>query len=227
MSIIPNQVSSERSTAQSMDAPGGSTSQGSYEGYDDRSMLGDEGRGGISARDTHIPAHVREAMMTTGGAMRDYRSYPSSARVSESGINSSRQDGLNTDVSYSSLSGPNPANLTSQPPPNTVGPLRDTPDNHPPQPPIATLDSTDPLQASRKRRGAYEPAQQLASGVPMSSPTTPMSAGPSSVASQPNKEAAKRTKTSRACDPCRRKKIRQAGPFCSPPRQHVLLVPSC
>jgi len=231
MSIIPNQVSSERSTAQSMDVPGGSTSQGNYEGYDDRSMLGDEGRGGISARDAHIPAHIRKAMMTTGGAIRDYRSYPSSAQASESGINSSRQDGLNTDVSYSSLSGPNPVNLTSQPPPTTVGPRRDTPDNHPPQPPIATLDpstSTDPSQASRKRRGTYEAAQQLASGVPMSSPTTPMSAGPSGVASQPNKEVAKRTKTSRACDPCRRKKIRQAGrfcSFCSPPWQHVLLVP--
>jgi len=232
MSIIPNQVSSERSTARSMDAPGGSTSHGSYEGYDDRSMPGDEGRGGISARDTHFPAHVREAMMTTGGAIRDYRSYPSSARASESGINSTRQDGLKTDVSYSSLSGPNPVNLTSQLPPNTVRALRHTPNNHPPQPPIATLDSsssTDPSQASRKRRGTYETAQQLASGVPMSSPTTPLSAGPSSAVSQTNKEAAKRTKTSRACDPCRRKKIRQAGSFlfCSPPRQRVLLlVPS-
>jgi len=61
-------------------------------------------------------------------------------------------------------------NLTSQlpPPSNTVGTLRDSPNNRPPQPPIAALDpssSTDPPHASKRRKGTYEAAQQLATGV--------------------------------------------------------------
>jgi hypothetical protein len=182
-------------------------------------MLGERGRGRFSAGDAHIPAHGMKAMMAPGGASRDYRSYPPSVRESERRVNPGRPGGLNTHVSYSSLSAPNPANLTSQPPPlsNFAAVSHSPPNNHPPQPPITTIDSsspTDSSQSPKKRKSMYESAQQPTSAR-VSSPTTPTSAGTSNAANQPNKEAVKRTKTSRACDPCRRKKIRQASHFCS------------
>lgn len=235
MSTIPNRISSERSTAQSMDVPIGSTSQGSYEGYDDRPILGDGGRGGFSARDAHVPAHGRKTTMTAEGTVRDYHPYPPSVRESGSGSNSHKPDGLETHAPYSSFSARNPANQTSHPPPpsDVAGALRRTPNSHPPHPPIATLDTPSPTassQGSKKRKGTYESAQQTTSGTTMSSPTTSTFAGSSSTTNQPSKEAVKRTKTSRACDPCRRKKIRQAHYFCSLfIRQHhnILLMSSC
>lgn len=219
MSTIPNQISSERSTAQSMDVPMGSTSQDGYEDYGDRPMLRDRGRGGLSAGDAHIPASGMKGTIATGGAARDYRSYPPSVRESERRVNPGGPGGLNTHVSYSSLSAPNPANLPSQPPPpsNIGGVSRPPPKNHPPQPPITILDtssSTDSSQSPKRRKSMYESAQQPPGVARVPSPTTPTSAGPSNAANQSNKEAVKRTKTSRACDPCRRKKIRQAIRFC-------------
>lgn len=218
MSTIPNQVSSERSTAQTMDVSTGAHGHNGTNTYTDNPTTG-EGRrvgpsgGGVSYRRDASTSSEREAT--------DYHSYGPPGREPERAFNSGRPDRINSHVSYGMFSPPNPANSTQTPPPLTSNNTATLPaplSAHPQHPPIATLDSTSPVEPPHPPatlKAMYDSPHHVSSSQPATSPTTPSAASPSTSTSQQNKDSVKRTKTSRACDPCRRKKIRQVRPLFS------------
>lgn len=231
MSTIPNQVSSERSTAQSMDISSGAHGQSSSDAYTDNPTTGVSRRsshmGGSGSPSTSYPR--AESTPSERDATNNYRSYGASVRESERSLNMGRGDGNDPNVSYAPVFSV-PAHPANIPPPptttttistnnhnNTTTPASrassSTPNTaHPQHPPIATLDSLSPVDSPlppKKRKAMYDSPHHASNGPPATSPVTPSSAGASTSANQASRDAVKRTKTSRACDPCRRKKIRQ------------------
>lgn len=186
---IHNHTSSERSTAQ-----------------DDDTINERQGRRQDSYSDH--PSSIRD-LRHAGGSHHHQQGPPARPTVSTSretlyhteqhqGYSTPIQGGgsgqpVTPHVSYSNNSTyPHPS---GHPPPQTM-----------PQPPIATLESTSPTtsQPSKKRKTMYDPPSVPHSSTAPSPATTVSPAA----STQLTKEQVKRTKTSRACDPCRRKKIR-------------------
>lgn len=229
MSNIPNQTSSERSTAQGGEQNG---DRMSHDGYSEspardirhhHSSSNSGGAGGGGA-----PNGAAAARPSVSPSTAHYHSNGNDQRYSSaSGHEADRR--LNTNgghVSYPPSSGPGynntnaNANSTSNsishshPPPPP--PLRTSSSaSHLPQPPIATLDNTSPTtgtaQPLKKRKSMYEQGSPTSSSPAGSTPGAGSStAAATAAATQAAKDAVKRTKTSRACDPCRRKKIRCA-----------------
>lgn len=234
MSTIPNQVSSERSTAQTMDVSTSAHEQGNSDAYADNPTTGEARRAGASGNGAPSTSYRGDAS-TSERDMADYRSYRRPAQESERGPDQNRTEGIRSHhLSYSAFSTPNPAKPTRPPAPPTSNnnvTLR-TPSSastaYPQHPPIATLDTTSPVEPHHppsKRKAMYDPPTHVSNGPPAPSPSTVSSASPSTSAQQAAKDAVKRTKTSRACDPCRRKKIRRVllpFPLASPLRAYFI-----
>lgn len=206
MSTIPNHTSSERSTAHD-DAPSMSHGVGRRQERSDHysehsSSIHDMRHGGPSG--TGPPqGNVRPTVSTSRESVyHNERGYMTSVHDTErGGVPLTPHGSYTSNGSFSSQPPPPSHSASSRP-----APL--------PQPPIATLESNSPTssQPLKKRKSMYDPPHVSHSPTAPSPPTSASPATPATTSSiQQAKESVKRTKTSRACDPCRRKKIRYAN----------------
>ncbi|KAF8319282.1 hypothetical protein DL93DRAFT_170297 [Clavulina sp. PMI_390] len=205
--MIPNQVSSERSTAMDPPAPPPPAhAQGASDGPAGPGSRHPQPRSASGPGYAHNPpydtttsasSHAdRNANGNPASHSGDYRAYaPARSATGELEAHAPYYPPQQTPSSTKPT-------LTIHP----TGPVPGPP-THSQHPPIATLDNSPIDPNTKRQKSMFEPPQTAFVSSPISA--TP-GAGPSSATanSAASKEGVKRTKTSRACDPCRRKKIR-------------------
>lgn len=203
MSGFLNQVSSERSTSQTMDldVQRGSRAEDSIDYYVDNHITGEPSRTESSGGSMLSTSHARRTSTSSERNPSNHRSRAHSVRETErefiiEGPDEFTSRGLYPTHSTSNLSTPSQPTFS-----NTSAPARPSTTSFPTIITFHHTSSVDPPPPPKTRKGMHSASHVSDGHLAIPSANSPHTT---------NKEAIKRTKTSRACDPCRRKKIRQA-----------------